>query len=279
MRPSELQQEPQTPTSSIATSSSSPTDTGSNTAATAPVFQDLKEEEEGVGLNANGLPRFPQRKDFPGLPLQIVKGVIDEEVRNCVILMYNNSKAKPSLHELALRLQKEQRDSVFLLLGALQGGSNDNIGKTLLDVINNLIARLGFLHRNIIILGHRQGGSDALAAVALREKIEFGGVISIGGAMPALTPPKSIKKAKTPALILSGELGGIKESDIQQIKERFAYVESDIRRTSNDDIPEAEDIGILLDFFAHRLRDEEWTKQAVISLGKLLHHVSDAALT
>ena len=307
MHPSEAQQEPQTPTSSPATTSSSSTDT--NTTAAAPVrpsgrvIQDLKKEQEGVSLNADGLPGFPSRKDFPGLPMKILERVIDEDVKNCVIMMHDNSKAEPPLYKLALRLQKVLPESVFILLGNLQASSSDKKGTNLtdlreaddsgddryfsrqsrtilLDVIKyNLIAKFRFSPRNIIILGHRQGGTDALAAVTLWEKIEFGGVISIGGTMPILKQPNPIIKAKTPALIISGELGGIKESDLRQIEEHFTYVESNIRRASNDDIPEAEDIGILLEFFAHRLRGEEWTKQAVISFGKLLHDVSDTALT
>ena len=310
MRPSEAQEELRTPSSSTATSSFSSTDTVSNTAGVAPVrppervLQDLKKEQEGVGLNADSLPRFPSRKDFSGFPIKILERIIDVDVRNCVIIMHKNSKAEQALYRLALRLQKVLPESVFLLLGALQASSSDENARNLtdqreaddsgddrkfprqsrtilLDVIKyNLIAKSHFLPRNIIILGHRQGGTDALAAVALWENIEFGGVISIGGAMPALTPLNPIIKAKTPALIISGALGGIKEVDLRQIREHFTYVESDIRRTSsNDDIPEAEDIGILLEFFAHRLRGEEWTKQAVISLGKLLHDVSDTALT
>lgn len=308
MHPSEALQEPQTPTSSTVTSLSSSTDT--NTTADAPVrlsrrgLQDLKKEQEGVGLNADGLPRFPSRKDFSGLPIQILERVIDEDVKNCVIMMHDNSKAEPPLYKLALRLQKVLPESVFLLLGTLQASSSDKKGRDLTDLLEaddsgddrgfprqtrtilldvikySLIAKSRFSPRNIIILGHRQGGKDALAAVALWGNIEFGGVISIGGTMSALKPPNPIIKAKTPALIISGELGGIKESDLRQIREHFTYVESDIRRTSsNDDIPEAEDIGILLEFFAHRLRGEEWTKQAVISLGKPLHDVFDTALT
>ncbi|KAM0794622.1 acyl transferase/acyl hydrolase/lysophospholipase [Usnea florida] len=290
---SEAQQEPQTPSSSTATSSSSSTETNTTAAARVKppgrVLQNVKKEQEDIGLNAGGLPRFPSRKDFSGLPIKILERVIDVDVKNCVIMMHDKIKAEPPLYELALRLQRVLPESVFLLLGTLQASSSNGKGRNLtdlrevddseddrgfprqsrtilLDVIkHNLIGKFRFSPRNIIILGHRQGGTDALAAVALWENIEFGGVISIGGTMPALNPLNPIIKAKTPALIIGGELGGIKESDLPQIREHFTDVESDFRRTSNDDLPEAEDIGILLEFFAHRLRGEEWTKQAVIS--------------
>ena len=134
---------------------------------------------------------------------------------------------------------------------------------------NGLIAKCHFPPRNIIILGHCHGGTAALATAASWDEVELGGVISVGGVMPAFTT--SAIKAKTPALILSGALGNINDAALRQIKEHFTYVESDIRRPSNDDIPKAENLGILVDFFAHRLRGEEWTKQAVISFGRRLH--------
>ena len=299
-RLSEAQQEPETPTWTVATRFSSSTDSVSNTASPAGpserVFQDLKKKQEGVALNPDDPPRFPERDDFPGLPMRILDRVIDVDVRNCVIMLHEYSKAEISLYSLALRLQKELPESVFLLLRTLQQRSDKNSKRyayqaeaedegldsrtILVDVIKNgLIDKCRFSPRHIIIFGHCQGGTAALAAAALWEEIEFGGVISIGGTMSAVIPQTSTIKAKTPVLILSGALGNINETALGKIREYFTYVEPDIRRKSNDDLPEAEDIGILLDFFAYRLRGEEWTKQAVISFGKYLHYISDAALT
>lgn len=300
-RLSEAQKEPETPTSTTATSPSSSTDSFSSAASLARplerAFRDLKKEQEGAALNQDGPPRFPGRNDFPGLPIKILERIIDVDVRNCVIILQNHSKPEPSLHRLALRLQRELPESVFILLQALQTSSSDtkvkrnasqgeaeDVGSDtgflresptiLVDVIKKgLIAKCHFLARNMIVLGHCRGGMAALAAAASWQEIEFGGVISVGGAMPASALQFSNIKAKTPALILSGALGNINESALGQIREHFTYVEYDIQRISNDDIPGAENIGILLDFFAHRFRGEEWTKQAVISLGKRFHHV------
>ena len=305
-RLSEAQQEPETPTST-ATSPSSSTDSSSSAASlTGPrerEFRDLKKKQEGVALSHDDSPRYPGRNDFPGLPIRILERIIDVDLRNCVIILHDHSKPQDSLNSLALRLQKEMPESVFIFLQASKTSPSDTNSKRdahqgepedvgsdrgfltesrtiLVDVISNsLIAKCRFLPRNIIVLGHCQGGTAALAAAASWEDTELGGAISIGGAMPACAPQTSTVKAKTPALILSGPLGNIDDTALRQIREHFKYVEHDIRRISNDDIPEAEDIGILLDFFAHRLRREEWTKQAVISFGKRLHHVSEAVLT
>lgn len=252
-------------------------------------FQDLKKNQESVALNPDGPPRFPGWKDFPGLSIKILERVIDVDVRNCVIMLPEHSEAEGSLNRLALRLQKELPENVFILLRALQPEISDKNGKRyfyqaeaedggfetgflkksytiLVDVIKNgLIAKCHFSPRKITILGHRKGGTVALAAAASWDEIELGGVISIGGTMPAFTT--STIKAKTLALVLSGAQGNINEAALRRIKEHFTDVEYDIRRPSNDDIPEAENIGVLLDFFAHRLRGEEWTKQAIISFG------------
>lgn len=235
--------------------------------------------------------------------MEILPPIIDVDVRNIVIMLYDDSKTGSSLHSLALRLQKELPESAFILLQASQSSSSDTAGEPyghqgeaqenafdtgflkesrtlLVDVIKNgLIAKCRFSARNIILLGHCNGGTTALATAASWEKIEFGGVISIGGAMPAYIPQISSSKANTPALILSGAAGNINDTALEQIRENFTYVEPDIRRSSNDKIPEAEDMKSLLEFFAHRLKGEEWTKQSVISFGKRLHRNSDRVLT
>ena len=285
------------PFSTPSTSSSSSTDGIPNVAS---AVQDLKRRQEGVYLNSGGSPLFPKRKDFPELSITILDRVIDVDVRNCVIILQDHSKAENSLNSLALRLQKALPESVFILLRALQSttssenATNDVLAEgnglntvflkqsrtILVDVIKNgLIAKCHFSPRDIIILGHCRGGTAALAAMSLWEETEFGGVISIGGAMPPFTSDTLTSKAKTPALILSGELGNVNDTALKKIREHFIYVESDIRRSSNDGIPKAEDMGILLDFFAHRLKAEEWTKQAVISFGKRLHYTPDSNLT
>lgn len=263
------------------------------------VLQDLKKKQAGLVLNPDGPPRFPGPNDFPGIPTRILERIIDVDVKKCVIILQDDSEAESSLHKLALRLQKELPESVFILLHALQPSSSDKDGmrhahqaavedggadtgflkesrSILVDIIKKgLVLKCRFAPRNIVILGHCQGGTAALAAATSWGEIEFGGVISVGGSIPAARPQISAIKAKTPALILSGPLGNIDNTALGQIQEQFTYVESDIRRACNDDIPEAKDIGILLDFFAYRLRGEEWTKQAVISFGRRLHYVSD----
>ena len=301
------QKEPETPQSTADTGPSSSTDSFSSAEShTRPgkvKLRDLRKIQEIVALNQDTPPRFPEQDDFLGLSIHILERIIDVDVRNCVIILHERVETGPSLRSLALRLQRELPETVFILVQlsptsssntksrkySSQRGAGDaeiyteilRENRTILvNIIHrDLIGKCHFSPRNIVIFGHCEGGTAALGAAAFWKDMEFGGVISIGGDMPALTPDISTSKAKTPALILSGVLGKINDAALRRIKEYFNHVDFDIRRTSNDGVPEAEDIAILLDFFAHRLRGEEWTKQAVISFGRRLHHYSKALLT
>lgn len=308
MRLPKAQKEPELPQSTAATSSSSSTDSfssaGSHTKPEEMDLQDIRKIQEVVALNHGTPPRFPEQDDFPGLSIHILERIIDVDVRNCVIILHEHARTGSSLRSLALRLQKELPESVFILVQTSpaslsdtksevqshQGGAGDvelytqflmESRTILVDIIHrDLVGKCHFSPRNIVILGHCQGGAAALGAAAIWGDIELGGVISVGGDMPASTPDMSTSKAKTPALILSSVLAKINDAALRRIREYFKYVDyHDIRRTSNEGIPEAEDIAKLLDFFAHRLGGEEWTKQAVISFGRRLHHFSKALLT
>ena len=266
-------------------------------------LRDLRNLQEIVALTQDTPPRFPEQDDFLGLSIHILERVIDVDVRNCIIILHERAETGPSLRRLALRLQRELSESVFILVQPSPTRSSNSNSDTftqkrgagdvelytgdlresrtlLVDIIHRaLIGKCHFSPRNIVIFGHDQGGAAALGAAALWEDIEFGGVISVGGDMPARTSDMPTSKAKTPALILSGKDGTIDDAALRRTREYFKYVEHDNRRISKDGIPDAEDIAILLDFFALRLGSEEWTKQAVISFGRRLNHLPRALLT
>ena len=72
------------------------------------------------------------------------------------------------------------------------------------DIIRDgLMAKCGFPPRDIVVLGHGQGGMAALATIACWNSIEFGGVVSFGGPMPGYAQLPSNVKAKSVALIRS----------------------------------------------------------------------------
>lgn len=252
--------------------------------------EELRKKQEELQTNVHGPSRIPLQTDFPrALSMQIVSPV--QPVESCILLMHNLANNESSLEELVQALKNKQPESAFILLRGLQPVEPGNSGyhwadanamvdegfiKTsrviLEDVIQDgLMAKCGFQPRDIVILGHGQGGMAALAATACWNCIEFGGVVSLGGPMPGYVQLPFKVKAKTPVLIYGVARGDITPTALQQIQETFSFTDHHIPPREHDTLPEPNEIAPLLEFFAHRLRREEWKRQAVISLGKDLY--------
>lgn len=240
----------------------------------------------------SGAPRLPEKSDFPLATLSIIPKVTVElaEVRltHVVILLHEAGGSKESLKKFAWRLQNRRPDCAFVILqgstlvpgkeksyhwGDRQddwnGGFLGASSLILKHVIESgLISVCGFGPRNVVLLGHGQGGMAALATVSACDGIELGGVVTIGGPMPTSIRPPSSAKIKTPFLILRGVHGGHDYSTLQLLRKSFIHVDIS---TIQDAIPEKpKDLEPLLEFFAHRLGGEEWTKQSILSLGEFL---------
>ena len=287
----EAQHQPLTPNLTANTNPSSP---NSNTSrAVSPVgrlrqeLEELRQRQESARIFIEGSPRTPQRADFPpSLSVSIVPPTTEPEVEHCVVLLHHSTGNEESLSDLAKSLLRSLAESAFVLIRGLQavGGGNSGYHWTdaawegtfiqtstvILDQVikDVLMSRCRFQPQNIVILGHGEGGMAALAAAASWQGFELGGVVSIGGPMPHYVQPESGVRARTPALIIGGALGEINAAALQLIQKSFMYTDTDIRNREDDLIPETqEQLKPLLDFFAHRLRREEWNKQAVISFG------------
>lgn len=239
--------------------------------------------------------RLPRQADFPAsLSLEILQPVTDDQIEKVVILLHTNGGSERSLENFSRKIQLHYPESAFLLIRGQEamhigdsgyhwadpGGPSDGTFFTacrvlLLDVVKRgLIAKCGFSARDIIVLGHGQGGMAALAATAAWETVEFAGVVSIGGPMPDCAQLSSGTKSKTPALALSRIEGDISPVALRRLQKTFCRVTHNLQPTSQDRIPESsEEMTLLLEpllcFFAHRLRREEWKKQAILSLGEL----------
>lgn len=240
--------------------------------------------------------RLPRQTDFPpSVSLEILQPVTDDQIEKVVIVLHTIGGSERSLENFSRKIQLHYPESAFLLIRGQEavhignsgyhwadpGGPSDGTFFTacrvlLLDVVKRgLIAKCGFSARDIIVLGHGHGGMAALAATAAWETVEFAGVVSIGGPMPDCAQLSSNgTKSKTPALALSGIEGDINPVALRRLQKTFCRVTHNIRLTSHDRIPESsEEMTLLLEpllcFFAHRLRREEWTKQAILSLGEL----------
>lgn len=259
-------------------------------------FEHLRGEQEVIPSNADPR-RLPTRADFPlSISLKILQPIEDEDdhIEKVVIVLHDYTGTERSLDNLSRRLQKHFPESALLLLRGQEGVPSGNSGYhwadpgsgtdgsfvnacrlLLLDVVkNSLVAKCGFNARDIIILGHRQGGMVALAAAACWETVEFAGAVSVGGPIPNCAQLPSGMKAKTPVLVLGGVEGDINPAALRRMQMTFCHVTHDLRLTSQDTVPESRELvkpllKPLLSFLAHRLRREEWTKQTILSLGEL----------
>lgn len=291
----EAQQEPLQPTLSNSTNPSA--HRGGNSRGISPAgwlknqCEDLRRKQEEIQINIDGPSRTPVRDDFPPALSMTIVGP-DQPVESCIILMHHLGNSEASLGKLVHILKSKQPQSAFILLRGLQpielgnsgyhwadanGTVDEGFIKTsrvlLEDIIRDgLMAKCSFNPRDIVVLGHGQGGMAALAATACWNCIEFGGVISFGGPMPGYVQLPLGIKAKTPALIYGATLGDITPTALQHIKDNFSFTDHHIPPSGHDTIPISDvELYPLLKFFAHRLGREEWKRQAVISFGKNHH--------
>ena len=250
--------------------------------------EELRKKQEAIHINVDGPSRTPVLEDFPrALSMKIVNPT--QPVESCIVLMHNLASNEASLNDHVEILKSKYPESAIILLRGLRSIEPENSGYhwadangdvdegfintsrvILEDIIQDvLLAKCRFHPREIVILGHGQGGMAALAATACWNCIEFGGVVSLGGPMPAHVQVPSNIKAKTPVLIYGGARGDIALAALQQILENFSCTDHYDPPSGHDTIPlSEEEIAPLLEFFAHRLRREEWKRQAVISFGK-----------
>ena len=254
-------------------------------------FDYLRQIQERIPPSGNnGVPRDPTPQDFPkSISLTIVPRVTEKPVEHVVVLLHDFAGTEITLEDFAKRLRDGQPETAFILLRGVAPVSIGNSGhnwadpssdwngsfsgagrKILIDVIKHgLISECGFQPRNIILLGHGQGGMAALATVAACDKIELGGVITVGGPMPACAQLPEDVKAKTPALVLRRELGDIDAPVLQRLRDNFVSLDVSTLPGVHNTIPEEQvEIKPVLDFFTHRLCREEWTQQAILSFGR-----------
>ncbi|KAL8822881.1 MAG: hypothetical protein Q9191_006393 [Dirinaria sp. TL-2023a] len=241
-------------------------------------LETLRLSQETIPSNPNATRRLPQRADFPSsISIDIVQPVENKQIKFAIVLLQDHGVAQRSLEQLARKLQRKYPENTYVLIRCQEPTSDNMYGRAgaqedhtfgrtcwmlLLDVIRDcLILKCGFKTRQIVILGHGQGGTAALMAVSLWGSTQFAGVIAIGS-------PRLTLDCQTPAL----QLGNFPESNttnavLPQITGSNHLIPADMQNLA-DITPELSE-GLLQpinEFFAHRLRREEWTKQAILSL-------------
>lgn len=87
-------------------------------------------------------------------------------------------------------------------------------------------------------------------------KGELGGVVSIGGPLPAGAPASSSTKSKTPVIVCSGvDSPWVTSSVEEKLKKNFEHVQLSRYRRKGDTMPQNRDEMMpVMQFFARRLR-------------------------
>lgn len=139
------------------------------------------------------------------------------------------------------------------------------------DVIKKiLIVNCGFKAREIFILGYGQGGMAALATVrSLGPGIELGGVISIGGPLPASCMLVNGEKARTPMLLLGGAKGLVARSNgVARTRGAFENVEYVQWKKGDDGMPSNREEALpMMQFFARRLGSRKGVPEGSVEVG------------
>lgn len=135
------------------------------------------------------------------------------------------------------------------------------------DIIKGvLIEKCGYSPRNVLLFGFGQGGMAALV-VSMHMEEELGGIISIGGPMPASCT--ITKKSKTPVLVLGGSSDTlITRFAVSRLKTAFDTVEYHKCDKKDDSMPRnREEMLPIMKFFARRLRSRSGVPEGSVEIG------------
>ena len=266
----------------------------SRSATQDPIDEWFKQQVEAIkGLQGKLVPindgpvRAPTKIDFSSFPGTEVLEPNSDMVKHCFVALHDTGGDEAQLRPLARYLQSGCTETAFVLLrgprrirqgrdeyhwGNLTRKDDEGFVRTLHLLLEDVIKRAlivdcRFPPRDIVILGYGDGGMAALAAASSWNRVEFGGVVSIGGSLPAFTRPEPCVKAATPALFLRSRYAHEDAAELEESKTAFNSNEED--EVSSAAVPTSqEDAKPIMRFVAHRLQQEEWTKQAVISFGR-----------
>ena len=134
------------------------------------------------------------------------------------------------------------------------------------DIIEKgLVSKCGFKHREIMIFGFGQGAMAAIAAATSMTE-ELGGIISIGGPLPASC--KHAKGVTTPVLVLGGSSNTlITRTALTDLKDSFQNVEYHKWSKGGDSMPQnREEMLPIMRFFARRLKSRKGVPEGSVEI-------------
>ncbi len=232
-------------------------------------------KRQHVPFNERRQRKTPEPDDFDEkIIMQIQPPITKERTAYALLLLYQNNFSANILDSIKSRICSPETaaKTTFILIPIDDNTAEEDeddkvpffIDILLEDVIHvGLINKCGFNPCQIILFGPGDGGKIALEAAATWPKTEFGGVISVGGSLSGST--QRIRKSKTGVLLL----GNVSPMDRKNTESGFLHVDFKSSAVNYGELPQDDNelLHPIEKFFAHRLRQEEWEKSAVLTFG------------
>jgi predicted esterase len=141
------------------------------------------------------------------------------------------------------------------------------------DALTTLQTKHGYAPSQIHLLGSGQGGSVALST-ALSPQLQggsFGGIVSIGGAVPVSSRVTAASKNRTPVMLLGGRRGSLskdEQSPVKRIRGLYEFVEYHEWKKYDDTMPKSRDEALpMMQFLARRLRSTRGVPEGAVEVG------------
>ncbi|KAI4236567.1 MAG: hypothetical protein L6R40_006123 [Gallowayella cf. fulva] len=240
--------------------------------------------------------RQPTRFDFPAyLQLSVIPPPSSQPATNVLIFFHGLGDTMGAFTHLAKQSSLPETSSIVVQapsplpfdLGGFHWGDDitfdqssgtmdydtgfDKSRRVLQEDVmeKGLINKCGYKPRNILLFGFGQGGMAALAAASAL-KMELGGIVSIGGPLPAtLHPDSSHPKNQTPMIVLGGSSNTlITQTAIGDLKKAFQAVEYVKWPRAGDRMPTNRDEMLpIMKFFARRLQSRSGVPEGSVEIG------------
>lgn len=236
--------------------------------------------------------QLPKASDFPkDLHLDVISPPISSHhLANVLILLHGLGDSNASFSNLARQLRLPETICISLRaptplpfeLGGFHWGDDivfdQTSGKMEFDtgfaksvkilqkeIIENVLQKnCGYRPKEIMLFGFGQG---AMAAIATAQTIpeDLGGIISIGGPLPASI---TLRRSSTPLLVLGGSSDTlITRSVLANLRSAFEFVDYQKWTRSGDEMPQTRDEMLpIMRFFALRLRSYKWIPEGSVEL-------------
>jgi predicted esterase len=134
------------------------------------------------------------------------------------------------------------------------------------DVVGVLVGTCGYKEREVVFYGFGQGAMLALLFVQHEKDKEYGGVVSIGGKLPASL--KGAGKARTPVLVCGGSRSKeVTKTAVVELREKFGEAEYVKWDRGEDGMPRnKEEMFPVMKFFARRLRSRAGVPEGAVEV-------------